>query len=72
MRWRAERRIAAGSPKTPRHSGPSRPAESRRLIVSGQRIAKTILTGKYEDREMVARYFEFQSMASRTARAVVA
>jgi hypothetical protein len=42
------------------------------LIVSGQRIAKTILTGKYEDREMVARYFEFQSMASRTARAVVA
>jgi len=42
------------------------------VIVSAQRVAKTILTGKDDDREMAARYFEFQSVASRTARTVVA
>lgn len=42
------------------------------VIVSAQRVAKTILTGRNEDREMAARYFEFQARASGMAREAVA
>ena len=40
------------------------------VIVSAQRVAKTILTGKDSDREIAARYFTFNAPAGAPAAGV--